>query len=45
MQLALNALIEIGDHVVTKVIEPEFVIGPVGDIRPVSFPSRTRSQV
>ena len=44
-QLPLDVLLEREFHVVTQVIEPELVIGPVGDVRLVSLPPIDRAQV
>ena len=43
--LALDPLLHLRDHVVTQVVEPELVVGTVGDVGGVGLASRARPQV
>ena len=41
----LGRLREVHHHVVTEVVEPELVVGPVGDVCPVRLPARDGDQI
>ena len=43
--LALDPLVELEDHVVAQVVEPELVVGAVGDVRGVGLGAGDRAQV
>ena len=43
--LALDPLVELEDHVVAQVVEPELVVGAVGDVRGVRLAPGDRAQV
>src|SRR5213592_95183 len=45
MQPALEALVDVHRHVVAQIVEAEFVVGPVGDIRRVGLPLVRRLHV